>query len=1213
MLRACAIDFGGNWDTHLPLVEFSYNNSYHSSVKCAPFEALYGRRCRTPIAWAEVGESKIVGPKIIQEITDKIVQVKERLKTTRDRQKSYADYRRKPFVRIKISAAEGLQLLKSFYCQMDKDKVILNGDSPVPEPLVVGTVVPPKIEAQKLARKNELKAKSTLFLAIPDEHLLKFHSIKDAKAGRFQKLISQLELNGEFISQEDTNMKLLRSLPPAWNNIELIMRNKPDIETLSMDDLYNNLKVYEAEIKGQSSSGSNSHNVAFVSFENTSSINEAVTAAHDIPAAGSKEQHYASSYANDVAMITMRVKKFMKRRWRNLNFNGKEPVGFDKTKVYCYNYHKRGHFARESRTSRNRGNRSADNERRFFPVETPTNALVAQDGLSYQYGLESLEERILVHQKNETVSEKSIAFLKYDVQVRDISIKDLKNQLEETMKEKDDLKEKLTKFEESSKNLTKLINSQISANDKTGLGYDSQLSENEMPKCEIFETASDSSVSEIDEDNNQAKDRYKVGIGYHAVSPPYTRNYMPPRADLSFARLDDYVFKFKISKTRTSVNENESIVSNFSEETRENLRLMVKKYVVNNKGKDTGQREVRPVWNNARRVNHQNFSKMTHPHPKRNFVPTAVATKSGQVLVNVAKQNSAASTSTARPKGKNVTTAGSKAVVNAAEGKKETDVKTSAGCVWRPKITYLNNVSKDSSGSWISKRITLIDPQGRLKIIGAGFSGVITPLFDSMVVQAAANMGDTPVESHQTPIVDQPSTSKLQKPQNPRRKQRKEAETSHDELKDEDHVPTPSNDPLPSGLKRLKKFGLVRIIKSPMEKDGLGAQEDASKQERMIEEIYQNAEIALDDETQWRTNDDEIFRVDDLAGEEVVMNSVADPVTTVKDSAAPTTNVTKDEIIMAQALAALKSIKPKVVVQEQKMSTTILVVATIVTTVVTTPRAKGIVFHEQKQSQIPNISSSKDKGKAKMIKLEVPLKKKEQMRIDEEYARKLQAKEQEAARISRAQQDKEANNSWDNIQALIDVDRLLAERLQAREMEEFSEVQKARLLVELIVKRKKHFAALRAQENISKPPTKTQMKSQMSTYLRHMGRYKQSHLKGRSFDEIKELFNREIRKVNNFVAMDSEAQKSSAKEAQESTIDDSEELRKCIEIAPDGNAVLIEATPISSRSSTIIDYKINKEGKKNCFKIIRADGNSQVYQTFEKMFKNFNREYLKVM
>nr|GFA18840.1 hypothetical protein [Tanacetum cinerariifolium] len=414
---------------------------------------------------------------------------------------------------------------------------------------------------------------------------------------------------------------------------------------------------------------------------------------------------------------------------------------------------------------------------------------------------------------------------------------------------------------------------------------------------------------------------------------------------------------------------------------------------------------------------------------------------------------------------------------------------------------------------------------------------------------------DTPVETHQTNIVDQPSTSKPQKKQEPRWKQRKEAEVSHDESEDEDHVPTPFSDPLPSGvdssllielmvfctslqeqvldlqeaknaqakeiaalkkkvtklnkwrksrsggLRRLKKIGSGRRVKSPMEKDRLGAQKDASKHGRLIKEINQNPEFALDDETQGRTNDIEMFRVNDLAGEEVVMDtttgeheeqikeddSTAEPVTTggkvvttttVKDSAAPTTTITEDEITMAQALAALKSTEAKVVAQDQEMSTTITVAATIVTTVVLTPRAKGIVFHEQKQSQIPIVSSSKDKGKAKMIEHEVPIKKKEQMRIDEE----------------------------DNMQAMMDADRLLAKRLQAREREELFKVQK-----------------------------------------------------GRSFDEIKKLFDREMRKVNDIIAMDSEAQGSSTKrttkhleydiskkqkvdENVEPVIDDSEEL-----------------------------------------------------------------------
>nr|GEW87248.1 putative ribonuclease H-like domain-containing protein [Tanacetum cinerariifolium] len=176
-----------------------------------------------------------------------------------------------------------------------------------------------------------------------------------------------------------------------------------------------------------------------------------------------------------------------------------------------------------------------------------------------------------------------------------------------------------------------------------------------------------------------------------------------------------------------------------------------------------------------------------------------------------------------------------------------------------------------------------------------------------------------------------------------------------------------------------KAFDVSRV-KSPMEKDSLGAQDDASKQGRMIEEIDQNAEIALDAKTQGSTNDDEMFGVDDFGGEKVVMETTIG----VKDSDAPTIDVTEDEITMALALAALKSIKPKVVVQEQEMSTTILADATIVTTAIPTPRAKGIVFHKQKQLQIPTVSSSKDKGKDKMIEPEVPIKKKDLMRIDED-------------------------------------------------------------------------------------------------------------------------------------------------------------------------------------------------------------------------------------
>ncbi|GKE90691.1 putative reverse transcriptase domain-containing protein [Tanacetum coccineum] len=96
MLRACVIDFGKGWVNHLPLAEFLYNNSYHASIKAAPYEALYGRKCRSPVCWAEVGEAQLTGPKMIQETTEKIVLIKQRIQAAQDRQKSYADLKHKP-------------------------------------------------------------------------------------------------------------------------------------------------------------------------------------------------------------------------------------------------------------------------------------------------------------------------------------------------------------------------------------------------------------------------------------------------------------------------------------------------------------------------------------------------------------------------------------------------------------------------------------------------------------------------------------------------------------------------------------------------------------------------------------------------------------------------------------------------------------------------------------------------------------------------------------------------------------------------------------------------------------------------------------------------------------------------------------------------------------------------------------------------------------
>ncbi|GJT61862.1 hypothetical protein Tco_1005395 [Tanacetum coccineum] len=368
---------------------------------------------------------------------------------------------------------------------------------------------------------------------------------------------------------------------------------------------------------------------------------------------------------------------------------------------------------------------------------------------------------------------------------------------------------------------------------------------------------------------------------------------------------------------------------------------------------------------------------------------------------------------------------------------------------------------------------------GNMKMVGKGFSRAVTPLFPTVMIQAKKVMGEgsaMPTNPYYTPII-QPSTSQPQKKQS-RRKQRKDNEIPQpsgptepiaDEAANEENVPTQSNDPplsrvntLGSGedrltlkelidlctklsdrvldlettktaqakeiaslKKRVKKLerkkksktpGMKRLFKIDRsaqvvssEDEGLGDQEDASKQGRKITDIDQDAEVTLVDETR---------------GSEKVVKEV---VSTAEVSAAAT--ITTEEITLAQALVVLRSAKPK----RPCESTT-------------------------RTTLTPIPSNIKDKGEAKMIKPEKPLKMKEQIRLDEELAFKLQAEEEEQARLAR----EEANISWDNMQAMIEADRLLVERLQAREQEELTDKEKARLFVELLEKRKKHFAALRA-------------------------------------------------------------------------------------------------------------------------------------------------------
>ncbi|GJV29895.1 hypothetical protein Tco_1386343 [Tanacetum coccineum] len=240
-------------------------------------------------------------------------------------------------------------------------------------------VLPPRTAEEIVARERERKARTTLLMALPEDHLAKFHKMTDAKemwdaiksrfggndeSKKMQKYILKQQFEGFFVSNtEGLHKGYDRSLPSAWSQVSLIMRIKPGVDSLSYDDLYNNLRFFKSDIKGSTASSSSSQNVAFVS-ENTSSTNE-VSTAYCVPNLSGQNSKYeqTSSYsllANQsscpqldhedleqideydleemdlkwqVAMISMRMKKFYKKTRRKLQFDAKEPVGFDKTKL----------------------------------------------------------------------------------------------------------------------------------------------------------------------------------------------------------------------------------------------------------------------------------------------------------------------------------------------------------------------------------------------------------------------------------------------------------------------------------------------------------------------------------------------------------------------------------------------------------------------------------------------------------------------------------------------------------------------------------------------------------------------------------------------------------------------------------------------------------------------------------------------------------------
>ncbi|GKA19719.1 ribonuclease H-like domain-containing protein [Tanacetum coccineum] len=297
-------------------------------------------------------------------------------------------------------------------------------------------------------------------MGIPNEHLLKFNPIKDAKL-----LLEAIEKRfGRNEATKKTQMNLLKQqyenfIAPSSEMLDQTfdrlqkLRNKTDLDTMSMDDLYNNLKVYEPEVKGISSSSSSIQNMAFVSSSNnnTSSSNEAVNVAHGVTTSSTQVNTAYSTNINNLSDVVI------------CSFFASQPnspqLAHEDFPKWSATTATRGDiFARECRAPRNQDNKK-ESSRRSVPVETSTStALVSCDGLGgYDWSLESVEEKLEFYKKNESVYVENINGLKWDIQVGEITISELRKKLEKLQKEKDSIQFNVDKFENASESLCFLV------------------------------------------------------------------------------------------------------------------------------------------------------------------------------------------------------------------------------------------------------------------------------------------------------------------------------------------------------------------------------------------------------------------------------------------------------------------------------------------------------------------------------------------------------------------------------------------------------------------------------------------------------------------------------------------------------------------------------------------------------------------------------------
>ncbi|GJU73102.1 ribonuclease H-like domain-containing protein [Tanacetum coccineum] len=273
------------------------------------------------------------------------------------------------------------------------------------------TISKPVTAEDKLKKNNDVKARSLLLMALPNEHQLTFNQYKDAKTlfaaikarfgesfdsifNRLQKLVSQLAIFGVKIPQEDLNSKL-RCLPFEWNTHVVVWRNKPDLDTMSIDDLYNNFKIVEQEVKGTAtliSTANLSDATVYAFLANQSNLSQLV---HEDLKQIHEDDLEEMDLKWQLALLSMRAKRFFQKAGKKITINGSDTDGYDKSKVECFNCHKLGHFSMECIGSRNQDsrNRNQDSSRRTVNVEeTSSKSMLAIDGVGFYWSYMVEEE-----------------------------------------------------------------------------------------------------------------------------------------------------------------------------------------------------------------------------------------------------------------------------------------------------------------------------------------------------------------------------------------------------------------------------------------------------------------------------------------------------------------------------------------------------------------------------------------------------------------------------------------------------------------------------------------------------------------------------------------------------------------------------------------------------------------------------------------------------